>query len=137
MEAVRSPEAISFDDPLLALDMLELEAPAGADRLPWLHLLAPVHLHHLVYQRWLRQQERQRVQDQMQALLLSVRILHVPRLLLAASPWTLARVAIGPCSLCVVRQLLDDLAEQLQENEPTLAECFDGVNDDLALDIVL
>ena len=73
----------------------------------------------------------------MQALLLSVRILHVPRLLLAASPWTLARVAIGPCSLCVVRQLLDDLAEQLQENEPTLAECFDGVNDDLALDIVL
>lgn len=71
----------------------------------------------------------------MQALLLRMRVLHIPRPPPAALPRALALVAVAHGHLGVINQLLDDLAEQFQENEPALAQSFHRVNDDLALQV--
>ena len=71
-------------------------------------------------------------QDQMQSLLLRVRVLDIARLSNALTGWALVLVPLSGCSR-LINQLLDDLAEQLDKDEPALAQGFNSVDDDLAL----
>lgn len=68
----------------------------------------------------------------MQSLLLRVRVLDIARFSNALTGWTVVLVSLSRCA-CLINQLLDDLAEHLDKDEPALAQGFDSVDDDLAL----